>query len=251
MGRGIFVASCVFAMTAIAFAAEGLKLNVESAGLWRAMPTWLGNPSENATVTATKEGLRFFVPEAGKGMKWLIRARWVNTQRFRYLVVRYRARGLNTKLNDYFVWVNDGSRRPNEARYLLRLSDLVSDGQWRYAVSDLLALDIHPYLSHLALQVQASEPNCEVVVSEISFRDDLPEGVQLPERFREKPLPPYHERPLPLPDLANLQARPTWLANPSAKASISLTKEGIRLFVPERNFGMKWSINLTPPLSLR
>lgn len=247
----VWMATLALMAGSFAYAGVGWQLDAKSAPQWKAMPTWLGNPSEKATVTATDEGLRFFVPEAGKGMKWLINARWLNTFRFRYLIVRYRARGLNTKSQDYFIWVNDGSRRPQEALSLLRLSDLVSDGQWHLVASDLLALDIRPYLSQLALQVQASEPNCEVIVSEISFSDDLPEGVQLPERFRQEPLPPYRERPLPLPVLAKLQAQPTWLANPSEKASLSLTAEGIHLRVPERGCGMKWSVNFTPPLPLR
>ncbi len=229
------------------FAAESWRLNAKSdPKQWQPMPTWLLNPSLNATVTATDEGLRFLVPEAGKGMKWLINARWVNTNRFRYFVVRYRAHGLNTQSRDYFIWVNDSSRRPDEERYLLRLSDLVGDGQWHFAVADLREFDIQPYLSQLALQVQASEPNCEVIVSEISFRDRLPEGVQLP----TKPLPPYRERPLDLSILAKAQAQPTWLANPAEQAVVQMTREGVRFSVKGFNKGIKWSVNFDPSLTL-
>ncbi|MFN4179622.1 MAG: hypothetical protein ACK4I8_04875 [Armatimonadota bacterium] len=116
MIRGKTAWMVTLALMAVSFAYAGAiwQLDAKSALRWRAMPTWLGNSSPNAKVEATEEGLRFFVPEAGKGMKWLIPARWINTQRFRYLVVRYRARGLNTKSHDYFIWVNDGSRRPDE-----------------------------------------------------------------------------------------------------------------------------------------
>ncbi|MFA4029962.1 MAG: hypothetical protein GDYSWBUE_001298 [Candidatus Fervidibacterota bacterium] len=231
---------------AVTFAAEGWRLDAKSAPPWKAMPNWLGNPSPSATVEATNEGLRFFVPEAGKGMKWLVNARWVNTNRFRYLVIRYKAFGLNTQSRDYFIWVNDGSRRPDEARYLLRLSDLVSDGQWHFAIADLRELDIQPYLSQLALQVQSAEPNCEVIVSEISFCDRLPEGIQLP----TKPLPPYRERPLELSVLAKAHAQPTWLANPAEQADVQMTHEGVRFRVKGFNRGMKWSINFDPPLAL-
>lgn len=47
-------------------------------------------------------------------------------------------------------------------------------------------MDICFYLAQMALQVQAAESNCEIIVREIAFCDDLPEGVRLP----EKPLPP-------------------------------------------------------------
>ncbi|MCX7778436.1 MAG: hypothetical protein N2381_10350, partial [Armatimonadetes bacterium] len=236
MARFVLLAGVMIGTAMTVSAVEVWRLDEKNVQQWQAMPTWLGNPSLNAKVETTKEGLRFSVPEAGKGMKWLISAKWLNTNRFRYLVVRYKARGLNTRSRDYFVWVNDSSRRPDEARYLLRLSDLVSDGQWHFAVADLLEFDILPYLSHLALQVQADESNCEVIVSEISFRDRLPEGLQLP----SKPLPPYRERTFDLTILAKAQKQPTWLSNPAEHADVQVRAEGVRFFVKGFGRGMKW-----------
>lgn len=154
-----------------------------------------------------------------------ITAKWVNTKRFRYLVVRYRVQGLNTQSRDYFIWLNDGSLRFVEALSVLSLSDLKGNVQWHFAFANLQASDIRPYFSDLALQVQATEPNCEVVVGEIAFRDGLPVGA-----IRELLLPllPYREQPLPLSTLAKLQAQPTWLANPIEKATLSVTPEGLR-----------------------
>jgi len=150
----------VLALSAVhaTFATDGWRLGKESTPHWQPMPNWLANPSTKAKVEATDEGIRFSVPEAGKGMKWLINARWVNTNRFRYLVVRYKATGLDTNRRDYFVWVNDSSRRSQEEQTLIWLNELKSDGQWHYAVADLKALEIRPYLSQLAIQVQASQP---------------------------------------------------------------------------------------------
>ncbi|MFA0748864.1 MAG: hypothetical protein EORIYHIE_002733, partial [Candidatus Fervidibacter sp.] len=210
------------------------------------MPDWLANPSANAKVEATGEGLRFSVPEAGKGMKWLINARWVNTTRFRYFVVRYKAVGLDTNRRDYFVWVNDNSRRSQEEQTLIWLNELKSDGQWHYAVADLKVLEIRPYLSHLAIQVQASQPNCEVFVKELAFCDRLPEGVVLP----EKPLPPFRERPLPLQTLARLRPQPTWLPNPADSVEVRLTESGLLLRVRGFGRGMKWALDFDPPLQV-
>ena len=210
------------------------------------MPDWLANPSANAKVEATDEGLRFSVPEAGKGMKWLINARWVNTTRFRYFVVRYKAVGLDTNRRDYFVWVNDNSRRSQEEQALIWLNELKSDGQWHYAVADLKALEIRPYLSHLAIQVQASQPNCGVFVKELAFCDRLPEGVVLP----EKPLPPFRERLLPLQTLARLRPQPTWLPNPADSAEVRLTESGLLLRVRGFGRGMKWALEFDPPLQV-
>jgi hypothetical protein len=210
------------------------------------MPDWLANPSANAKVEATDEGLRFFVSETGKGMKWLINARWVNTTRFRYFVVRYKAVGLDTNRRDYFVWVNDNSRRSQEEQTLIWLNELKSDGQWHYAVADLKVLEIRPYLSHLAIQVQASQPNCEVFVKELAFCDRLPEGVVLP----EKPLPPFRERLLPLQTLARLRPQPTWLPNPADSAEVRLTESGLLLRVRGFGRGMKWALEFDLPLQV-
>ncbi|MCC6038343.1 MAG: hypothetical protein LM632_09095, partial [Armatimonadetes bacterium] len=240
------VASLVLSVVHTALATGGGRLGKESVAHWRPMPDWLANPSANAKVEATDEGLRFSVPEAGKGMKWLINARWVNTTRFRYFVVRYKAVGLDTNRRDYFVWVNDNSRRSQEEQTLIWLNELKSDGQWHYAVADLKALEIRPYLSHLAIQVQASQPNCEVFVKELAFCDRLPERVVLP----EKPLPPFRERPLPLQTLARLRPQPTWLPNPADSAEVRLTESGLLLRVRGFGRGMKWALDFDLPLQV-
>ncbi len=240
------MASLMLSVVHIAFAAGGWRLGKESVSHWRPMPNWLANPSANAKVEATDEGLRFSVPEAGKGMKWLINARWVNTTRFRYLVVRYNATGLDTNRRDYFVWVNDSSHRSQEEQTLIWLNELKSDGQWHYAVADLKAMEIRPYLSQLAIQVQASQPNCEVFVKELAFCDRLPEGVALP----KKPLPPYRERLLNPQALAKLRPQPTWLPNPADNAEVCLTESGLLLRVRGHERGMKWSLEFDPPLQL-
>jgi hypothetical protein len=243
----LFLASLlVLSMICMTSAVGGWRLGKESVAHWRPMPDWLANPSANAKVEATDEGLRFSVPEAGKGMKWLINARWVNTTRFRYFVVRYKAVGLDTNRRDYFVWVNDNSRRSQEEQTLIWLNELKSDGQWHYAVADLKVLEIRPYLSHLAIQVQASQPNCEVFVKELAFCDRLPEGVVLP----EKPLPPFRERLLPLQTLARLRPQPTWLPNPADSAEVRLTESGLLLRVRGFGRGMKWALEFDLPLQV-
>jgi len=243
----LFLASLlVLSMICMTSAVGGWRLGKDSVAHWRPMPDWLANPSANAKVEATDEGLRFSVPEAGKGMKWLINARWVNTTRFRYFVVRYKAVGLDTNRRDYFVWVNDNSRRAQEEQTLIWLNELKSDGQWHYAVADLKVLEIRPYLSHLAIQVQASQPNCEVFVKELVFCDRLPEGVVLP----EKPLPPFRERPLPLQTLARLRPQPTWLPNPADSAEVRLTESGLLLRVRGFGRGMKWALEFDLPLQV-
>lgn len=228
-----------------AHAEEGWRLPLEPSA-WQAMPHWLSHPSAKAKVGQGKEGLRFFVPEAGRGMKWLAKGRWFNTSRFRYLHLRYRARGLNTTSHDYLLWVNDGG--PKGGRTLVRLSELRSDGAWHDLVVDVIERqDLQPYITDVALQVQAVEPDAELVVAEGAFRDTPPPGIEVP----SPPAGPRRERGVPLEMLQRLQPEPTWLGNPSANPSLRRDQEGLRLGVPEAGRGMKWSLRLDPPWSLQ
>jgi hypothetical protein len=246
MGRMTATTAALFVVISAAYGQVGWRVNVAEPDLWRPMPGWLGNPSQNALVQSTREGLRFVVPEAGRGMKWLCAARWVNTQRFRYLVVRYRARGILPNPDDYFLYLNDSSDLPETSRYVLCLSDLRVDGEWHWATVDLLQRQVRPYLKHIALQVQAAEANAEIVIADISFRDTPPEGTPA----KQETTQPYREQVLPLSDLGRLRAQPDWLGNPSAQASMVSRSDGVHLRVPEAGRGMKWSLALQPSLQL-
>ncbi|MDW8321388.1 MAG: DUF6259 domain-containing protein [Armatimonadota bacterium] len=243
------LAAVVLALLAIAVEAQGRvgwRVDTSKAALWQPMPAWLGNPDNTARVERTAEGLRFVVAQEGRGMKWLYNASWVNTQRFRYLVVRYRARGLHTDSNDYFLYLNDNSGLPLASRFVLSLADLRADGEWHWAAVDVRERGIRPYLIQMALQVQASGASAEVVIADISFRDTLPAGVVL----AREPDVPYREQILPLSELERLQAQPAWLNNPSARAMVERKPDGIHLRVPEAGRGMKWSVRLNNPLRL-
>ncbi len=213
---------------------------------WRPMPDWLANPSDRIAVVRTAEGLRFRVEEAGKGMKWLTAARWIATHRYRYFVVRYRCENVNAKSTDYFIWVNDSSRRSQEAQTLIRLSDLISDGRWHEVVADLRRSEIQPYLSHLALQVQSSDGPAEITIKEMSFRDQLPHGLSPP----SEPRLPYKEILFDLSQMARVEMQPSWLINPAESASVALTRDGVVFRVKGSGRGMKWSVRIQPPLSL-
>lgn len=228
-------------------ASVGWQVDLSRPEAWKPMLAWLGNPDPNARVQRTAVGLRFVVPEASKGMKWMLAPSWVHTGRYRYLTVRYRARGVFLNPNDYFLYLNDSSDLPLSRRFMITLGALRADGQWHWAVVDLRAKGVRPYLSQLAIHVQAAEPHAEVVLGELAFRESLPPGVSLP-RPAERP---YREQVLALEQLARLQAQPGWLGNPSARASATRDAETIRLRVPDAGRGMKWSLRLPQPLDLR
>ncbi|HID07023.1 MAG TPA: hypothetical protein EYP10_07725, partial [Armatimonadetes bacterium] len=146
--RSIVIVMVIFVIC-IANADVGWHIAPDDATKWRMMPTWLGNPSSRASVERVRvdgiDALRFTIPEPRKGMKWVINARWVNIGRYRYLCIRYLARGFNTNSEDYFVYINDGIRHRGQPFSLgltvLHLSQVKSDGKWHWLVADLQALD--------------------------------------------------------------------------------------------------------------
>ena len=89
----------------MALAAETSQDRLGEPAAWQSQPNWLPNPSAAARVEPAPEGgLRFAVPEGGRGMKWqrALRRVWLDQQP--WLVVRCRASHLQAGA-DYFLWL--------------------------------------------------------------------------------------------------------------------------------------------------
>ncbi len=225
------------------------SLDARSAPKWQAMPSWLGNPSERASLVAEGGLLHFHVPEPGRGMKWRIDGRPVGT---RFLVVRYRAVNIEPK-HDYFVYLDDGLRHglPYRGINIITLDKVVADGKWHYAVADLWKERVGPFISTVAVQVQATKRgDAHVWIDFIAFTDELPEGVKLP--GLKPPKGPRVEREVSLALLAKVRPQPTWLGNPAPEGTYSASVEdgALRLEVREPTKGMKWSLPLPEPVDL-
>jgi hypothetical protein len=138
---------------------------------WEPQFNWLGNPSDHPQLEATEEGLRFWVPEAGRGMKWSRAVpEAVNTAEFPFLTLRYRAQGLQAYA-DYFLYLADqtGGAGPTEARPW-QPGDLQDDGAWHVKTVRLPPMTVR----QLALQVQAREPRAWVEVASLRFSNRRP-----------------------------------------------------------------------------
>ena len=141
---------------------------------WAAQRSWLGNPADDAAVSATPEGVRFEVGTAARGMKWstslaepVVGAVW--------LAARYRARGVQNVGNDYAVYVaNAGGGAAPQEQNCLTFSDLDPDGEWHVAVGRVTV----PEIRTIAVQVQATEAPGTLELASLRFTNARP-GVPL------------------------------------------------------------------------
>lgn len=158
-------------------------------GLWGMAPQGTDNPSANAKLERTSEGLCITIPDAGKGMKWFANPLWPNLNRFPYLAVRYRAEGLYSGGDLHFFWASGSGG----AKTILPYSEIISDGKWHWAAVADIGEKVGTIVNSLMLYVQAKDPNCKLWISDMGFRSELPPDVNLP----KKPQPEYRQIKLP------------------------------------------------------
>jgi len=213
---------------------------------WTAQVSWLSNPCPEANVRVADGVACFSVVNAGHGMKWRrpVKDLWVGEDRF--LAIRYKAEGIRTGSDDYFVYIDDGGG--GETRPI-RLCDMVCDGEWHTAAVDLLDVADSDTVSAFALQVQASpdaEGGARLWIDWLRLMNRMPKGGEEVWR-REHALtaePWWADL-----DSARWQAEPTWLSNPGSTREVTRTGEFTTFSVAEAGGGMKWSWFLDEPLA--
>lgn len=157
------------------------SLEFDDAIGWHARPKWLGNPTVRPKLSVRNGIMRLEVPEAGRGMKWSLQFKErLDLSKYRYLIVRYRARGLHPH-TDYFIYFGSGvGGLPPQFAIPIRVRDLDDDGEWHV---DVVRITESFRTAEIALQVQADEPNAFVEIDyirlvaarpKISLRDMLP-----------------------------------------------------------------------------
>jgi uncharacterized protein DUF6259 len=215
----------------------GRRAILDDATRWEPWPSGLTDPSLNATVIESEEGIVFTLPEANKEMSWRcsMRPAWMKTHH--YLTFRYRLSG-----------ELEGSGGP-----VMRLCS--SADSWFTAVvpSDLR---IDGKVRTLTVDLSAKTSQEQVVGVDIHLASDASEGVTLevlglefrdhPENFQFAPAQPDsdvavgYSLDLVAPD--DFTAMPEWLSGASVSTDYSVaTQEGSLVFsINEAYKGMKW-----------
>ncbi|MGC8667290.1 MAG: DUF6259 domain-containing protein [Chthonomonadales bacterium] len=135
-------------------------------------PTWLGNPA--AEIKAQREGSRLHlsVGDPGRGMKWTIPLNsWPNLSSYKYLAVRYRARGVSAG-SDYFIWLGRTEGGRHMEAQPMALSELQDDGAWHIAVAEI-KVEFAPTLMALQLQARNSS-RADLWIDGLTFSAERP-----------------------------------------------------------------------------
>lgn len=209
----------------------------------KAQPTWLLNPTSQATARHRDGLLHLRVAGAGKGMKWAAPlSELPDLSPYRYVTVRYRARGFEKGGGDYFIWLANevGGQAPRFAQPV-RLPDVVDDDQWLTAVFPLEA----PFQPReIAFQVQSKGASAEAWIDTLRFTSSRPiiplaEVLPLTEGHAATRLPAKQACLVDLTPVANDRAEPRLrrLGFSSWPAAERITVRGIpfRLARGERN----------------
>ena len=180
MSRGSWLIGVLYAGTLVA--AEP-AIDGASAPLWKPCTGWVKNQPASYGVATENEALVFKAEGAGTEMPWIVELRhFAVTGNERYLVVRYRATGMSTDPNVYFLHGEEGS---HGGRNYAKADALVVDGQWHALAVDLVAIEPLQSTHDLVVKVHvAGAPRAELTIEKMSFVDQLPEGA------RVAPLPP-------------------------------------------------------------
>jgi len=223
----------------------GWRDDFATIGEWTAQVSWLGNPCPQATVTGDDGAARFAVVGDRLGMKWRrpLPGVWIGEDRC--LAFRYRAEGLLTASDDYFIFLDDSSRK---GAYAVRLRDVKSDGQWRTAAVDLSGIAESDTLRHLAVQVQAAGAGgARVWLDALWFTDRAPRDCEeIGAEHLPPPAPPWWADL----DAAAWEAQPTWLSNPGPAHTVTREQGATAFAVTTPGCGMKWSWHFPEQVTL-
>ena len=234
----LLAALCLLAVPALG--AQALYSDdMRSVAAWKAMPDWLGNPSAAATLTRVEGAARFAVPEAGRGMKWLRAVSGVWLVEAPWLVVRYRAAGLEPKA-EYFLWLQAG-----DGLEALRLDQLQADGQWHTIAVEVGGLAPLDQVGGMAVQVQAGQAEGWVEIAAISFMESPPAEAAVVGGSAA----PASDWELAGHRQGDWQAQPNWLANPAQQHRHQRRGGTDRFQVAQASRGMKWSLAFDQPVA--
>lgn len=143
--------------------------NIFTPEKWIPHTDWLGNPAEKHNVSLEDGIMNFSVHDPGQGMKWSLRFdEPVDSAKYPYLVVRYRAEGVSDH-GDYFIYLNGREDNNVKEVYAFANSDVDDDGKWRTLTTKIPPLQ----LDWMAVQVQAKTIDAHIQIKSINFSSEV------------------------------------------------------------------------------
>jgi hypothetical protein len=164
--------------------------------------------------------------------QYAARLRGLPTQSARYVQLRYRAVGLDTKTDRYVVYPSQeivGKEGP-----AIACSQLQADGEWHVATFDMRNLPNVEEVKGLAFGMQGAAEEAHLFVDFIRF-SATPDGPALPVGRGSFP------SNITEADAGAFEPRPGWLGNPAAECGVRRNRGALEFWVRGAGRGMSWS----------
>ena len=211
---------------------------------WKAEPGW--SPGKDAAQYGVRDRdgwLEFSAAGAGKLMTWTLEPAAAELAREpRYLVVRYRATGINGADGNYFLIGRDGS--PGWRHYLNH-RDLVVDGQEHVLAVDVLSYRGPEPIGSLALRIAPAGEETARLLVKIEFTNEVPVGV---EPMRDEG---GEARSVRIEaEEVEWKPSPEWTPRPPDEHEMEETGEGVVFRMEGQQRSMRWSAKAPEGLDL-
>ena len=246
--------SSALALLAVTTFVSAAEIAGASAPQWQPCTGWVTKAPAAYGVTNENGALVFSARGAATEMPWI-----VNVERLgvsgdeRYLIVRYRARGLATGPGIYFLHGQEGS---HGGRAYAMADELQPDDQWHTLAVDLAAINPLEATHNLAVKVFVDDSgSARLEVQRLAFANALPADAALAQVPGQRP-----EETLPVPLSApQFLPRTGWTTSPASDFAAEQAGEAVAFRVRGQGRGMRWLLALpktvelprTPYLSLR
>jgi hypothetical protein len=222
-------------------------IDSSSAPLWKPCTTWVQKPPAKYEVLNRTGALVFRVEGAGSEMPWIVDLKDLGlTGDERYLLVRYKAVGMSTRPDVYFLHGEEGT---HGGRTYAMADSLKTDGQWHTLAVDLVAVEPPESTHFLAIKVAAGERGlATLTVDKIQFAERLPADAQL------APLPPRPTTSTITVDwrrAGSVAPVRGWVPTPAEQFSAMPHGGEMSFAVRNKGKGMRWLLKLPEPIDLR
>ncbi|MHB8997486.1 MAG: DUF6259 domain-containing protein [Armatimonadota bacterium] len=228
-----------------ACAAAEPVIDAASAPQWKACTGWVSTPPATYNVADEGGSLVFTAEGAGREMPWIINLDKLGfSGDQRYLLLRYKARGMSTKPGVYFIHGEEGTRG---GLAYATAEDVKPDDQWHVLAVDLLALDPLEVTHNLAVKVAVDNSgSARLEISKLWFSNDLPAEAQVAQTPARRP------QAAAKLDWATAKPAPQqgWTTTPASDFSATPENSEMTFTVRGPQKGMRWLVALPAPVDL-
>ncbi len=226
----------VLTLSCARLACAAAPLAGASAPRWRPQLTWVRRAPAAYDRRAEEGRLVFTASGRRTELPWRIELRSDEIAgEPRYLLVRYRGRGLKPVHNNYFL---HGVEASGAGHTLAFADEIIADGQWHDLAVDLLRIEPLSPITALALKVIVGDAGqARLEIERIQFVDRPPEDARV-SRCRARPEQVVR---LDWPQVRGLQPAPSWIGNPATKFSARRAGRRMVFRVEGAGKGMRWT----------